>query len=313
MKVDTTKLRLLAKGMQPQIEAKLHPAITNCRPTRRRAGIAEGMFREAQHLQKIQKALRALADAHDNGLFLRQPKMRCLMDIKTRVAVERVFYEDEAAARLLEQLMGDQPIEVPKEVQLRRQEAQLIGLKIPGFFTTPPDLAARMVRMAGIQPDMRVLEPSAGSGNIADAIREACPGCYLILVEINGKLVDILKSKGYAPVMEANGESAIYLHTDFLNFTVTRAGGFFDRIIMNPPFEHGQDVDHVRHAFDLLKRGGRLVAIMSEHPVFASDAAIFRSWFVENYGSEEKLPAGTFQNQATSTSVSSRLVIIPKM
>ena len=26
---------------------------------------------------------------------------------------------------------------------------------------------------------------------------------------------------------------------------------------MNPPFEKGQDIDHVKHAYDLLKPGGR--------------------------------------------------------
>ena len=31
---------------------------------------------------------------------------------------------------------------------------------------------------------------------------------------------------------------------------------------MNPPFTHHQDIDHVRHAYDLLDAGGVLVAIM---------------------------------------------------
>jgi len=26
----------------------------------------------------------------------------------------------------------------------------------------------------------------------------------------------------------------------------------YDRIVMNPPFENFQDIDHVRHAYDLL-------------------------------------------------------------
>lgn len=305
------RLRSLADTMQRQIDQKLHPSIANQRPTRRRANIAEGMAREAMRLQKVQRGLRALADAHSKGLFLSQSKLRPLMGINTRAAVDRILYEDQAEGKLLVQLMGDQPIE--KEIQLRRQEAQLIGLKIPGFFTTPPNLAARMVRIAGIQSEMRVLEPSAGSGNIADAIKEACPGCHLMLVEINSRLVDILRTKGY------NGDSLI--HNDFLNLmdnervTFKKIEGGFDRIIMNPPFEHGQDVDHVRHAFDLLKQGGRLVGIMSEHPFFAEDAksVAFREWFEDGWGGSEKLPAGIFQNQATSTSVAARLVMIPKM
>ncbi|MDD3102430.1 MAG: class I SAM-dependent methyltransferase, partial [Patescibacteria group bacterium] len=165
-----------------------------------------------------------------------------------------------------------------------------------------------------IQPGMRVLEPSAGSGNIADAIRAACPACRLVLVEHNFSLVEILRATGYKQVTEANGDNAVLLHTDFLEVKARKDGGF-DRILMNPPFEKSQDIDHVLHAYSLLRPGGRLVAIMSEHPFFASDAksAIFRSWLVENYGSDEKLPEGMFRNQATSTGVAARLVLVPKI
>ena len=47
--------------------------------------------------------------------------------------------------------------------------------------------------------------------------------------------------------------------------------GEYDRIVMNPPFEAGQDIDHVRHAFQFLKDGGRLVSIMSPSPFFRED------------------------------------------
>jgi hypothetical protein len=35
-----------------------------------------------------------------------------------------------------------------------------------------------------------------------------------------------------------------------------------DKVLMNPPFEDGKDVEHVTKALSLLKPGGRLVAIM---------------------------------------------------
>ena len=311
-------LRTLADRMQTQIDAKLRPAIASQRPTRRRAHIAESMYHDAQHLQKVQAALRSLADAHDSGTFLRcGAALRSLAGVKTRTAVEEImFYYGNDKARLaqqkaLEALIEGRPIEVPREVEARRLEAKLLGLRIPGFFTTPRPLANRMVGMAGIQPGMSVLEPSAGAGHIADAIREYCPGCRMLLVEISPTLVDILKAKGYKP--EA-GDNAVLLHADFLEMKVSPGGGF-DRILMNPPFERNQDIDHVMHAWSLLRPGGRLVAIMSEHPFFASDAksAIFREWLVDRYGSDTELPAGTFRNQATSTDVRARLVCIPKV
>jgi len=67
----------------------------------------------------------------------------------------------------------------------------------PQLFPTPPDLAKRMVELAEIQPGMCVLEPSAGTGNLARAIRSAVPGAHLDLIEIDPKLCSILKASGF--------------------------------------------------------------------------------------------------------------------
>ena len=42
----------------------------------------------------------------------------------------------------------------------------------------------------------------------------------------------------------------------------------YDRIIMNPPFSNRQDAEHVRHAYELLRPNGRIVAIMGEGVFF---------------------------------------------
>jgi hypothetical protein len=41
---------------------------------------------------------------------------------------------------------------------------------------------------------------------------------------------------------------------------------------MNPPFDRGRDCDHVRHAWQFLKPGGVLVAVMSARAEFGTDA-----------------------------------------
>ncbi len=43
------------------------------------------------------------------------------------------------------------------------------------FFETPIELARRMVKLAGIKPEDRILEPSAGKGGILEAIFESGP------------------------------------------------------------------------------------------------------------------------------------------
>lgn len=182
-------------------------------------------------------------------------------------------------------------------------ERELVGRKDIGvdFFPTPPTLAARMAEMADIKPGMKVLEPSAGNGHIADAIKVA--GVTPDVVEVSSTLRDILKAKGYAPVEH-----------DFLDYN---PGPIYDRIVMNPPFSNRRDVDHVMHAMKLLKPGGKLVAIVGEGPFFGQDkkAQQFRGQ-LDFLGAEtEKLPGGTFmedQRGLPTTGVAARLVTIDK-
>lgn len=56
----------------------------------------------------------------------------------------------------------------------------------------------------------------------------------------------------------------------------------------------------MRRAYDLLKPGGRLVAIVSEGSFFGKDkkAAEFRDWLEEVGGTSEKLAEGSFNDPA---------------
>ncbi len=174
-------------------------------------------------------------------------------------------------------------------------ERELVGKKLPGFFPTPTHLAEHMVDLADIHKGMTVLEPSAGSGRIADAILSKS-STHPAVIEQSSMLADLLEKKGHQ--VERG---------DFLEHK-----GEYDRIVMNPPFENGQDITHVQHAYDLLKPGGRIVAIMGEGPFFRSDkqATGFREWLDENGGTSEKLPEGTFKESNTGTNT--RLVVIDK-
>lgn len=74
-----------------------------------------------------------------------------------------------------------------------------------------------------------------------------------------------------------------------------------DCIIMNPPFNSGRDIAHVRHAYELLAEDGRLVAITSPGWTFRRDAKHneFRG-FINRIGAHvAHLPAGTFGTSGT--------------
>tara|TARA_R110000737_G_scaffold152329_2_gene181609 strand:- start:4874 stop:8530 length:3657 start_codon:yes stop_codon:yes gene_type:complete len=82
---------------------------------------------------------------------------------------------------------------------------------------------------------------------------------------------------------------------------------------MNPPFENFQDIEHVQHAFSLLKPGGKLVAIMGAGVKNSRKKAVeFREW-LDNAGSYiEDLPDGSFKTSDRPTGVSTVMVTIEK-
>lgn len=100
---------------------------------------------------------------------------------------------------------------------------------------------------------------------------------------------------------------------DFLQFN---PGAVYDRIVMNPPFEDGQAIERVQHAYKLLKPGGILAAVMDEGAFFHSTrkAASFRQWLGECGGVNERNPAGSFAGDDAfrQTGVATRTVVIER-
>lgn len=127
-------------------------------------------------------------------------------------------------------------------------------VSVPQLFETPPGVAARLVELADVAPGHRVLEPSAGTGNILRALNPV--SCIRVAVEIHPKLAEHL----------ANEFPTTDVHCiDFLDFA-SSCEPVFDRIIMNPPFAGAADIAHVRAAARLLAPGGRLVSIVAGGP-----------------------------------------------
>jgi len=180
-------------------------------------------------------------------------------------------------------------------------EREMIGMRIAGYFPTPADVVQTMMDYAKVEPGMKALEPSAGKGNIVDALLDA--GAVVTAVECSQTLVNLLQLK--------YGDKVTIEPGDFLAFDNSEG---FDRIPMNPPFEDGQDMAHVQHAYSLLRRDGRLVAIMSAGTKSRPDAktTAFRAWLEEVGGTlVEELPAGTFYHEA-GTNVPTIMVVIDK-
>ena len=166
------------------------------------------------------------------------------------------------------------------------------------FFPTPENMASEIASMADIQPGMRVLEPSAGNGLLADAAREQ--GASVDVVEMGGQLREILQEKGYNLV-----------GSDFLEFTPKAD---YDRIVMNPPFSNDQDIAHVEHAYKMLKPGGKLVAITSGMAGDRSNKAnkSFKEWVDSLDAEQQALPEGAFKSSLNPTNVNTKAIVIEK-
>lgn len=286
------RLRELADRMQPTIDAKLAPCSQNWTPKRGRQTASRN--HDGRNLERCQAALRALADAREDGTLPAEldhvkTKSQALRYVSTRPDTSGGYYcyhdtgepsDTSDAAVALRTLVETRKSEAAKNAEQERQRAELLQRKIDaqrgnsagGFFPTPPAIAQRVIDAASITQNDNVLEPSAGIGTLAELARES--GGLVQCVEIAADLCEILELKGFAT-----------FRGDFATFAETG----FDRVVMNPPFEKRQDFGHAVLAADKLKPGGRLVAIMT--PRGFED---FRDWAASEplTVSAEALPDG---------------------
>lgn len=138
-------------------------------------------------------------------------------------------------------------------------------LKKTNFFPTPKAVAKRLVALAGVSAGDTVLEPSAGTGAIAEEIFEAGAE-VVVMVDFDGKNVAELQKR--FPQPKYPGAVAVY--GDFLDFAKDPANfsrkdgkGRYSKIVMNPPFSNGRDAKHVLAAYSVLAPGGTLVSVMA--------------------------------------------------
>jgi predicted RNA methylase len=139
-----------------------------------------------------------------------------------------------------------------------------------GWYPSPPSFARWLVALAGVMPGHEVLEPSAGEGAIVEAL--VAVGARVHAVERNGPRRAYMMRRAWPDVVVLHYE-------DFLEMP----RGSFDRAVMNPPFARsglGDHLDHVQHAYGMLRTGGELVAAL---PITAyrdpdERAFEFRDW-----------------------------------
>lgn len=139
-------------------------------------------------------------------------------------------------------------------------DAKTDRLKELAFFPTPE--AVCEVMHLNLRDDMvvdEILEPSAGTGNIAKFFSKVYPDADITAVEIHPEFINDLAELNIAQVV----------NNDFLEVLPRE----YDLVVMNPPYNRTRaEIAHVRHALKFVKTGGQLMAIMPKGIEFRTDS-----------------------------------------
>lgn len=133
-----------------------------------------------------------------------------------------------------------------------------------GFYPTPSKLAGKMLACVSWEGVYTILEPSAGKGDLADAVT-AFARSYR-----NSRRISFNENNAYIDCIERDSDLAALLrgkglhvvHDDFLTF---RSFKQYDLCIMNPPFDSGDE--HLLHALSIMERGGQIVCLLNAETI----------------------------------------------
>lgn len=207
-----------------------------------------------------------------------------------------VWFKRDDLVEKVNRLLGeyyDTPIpeeRAPVDDPLSRPKTSLA--KNYGFYPTPDKAAEAVIEKAMLRhrndsQRLTVLEPSAGTGNLAK--RAAAAGAIVRCVEYQPELAAQLTRSG------------LYDRVACGDFLKVPPLPFFDRVIMNPPFDLERDIDHVMHALGFLKPDGVLVAVMSAGTEFRETrkSTAFRALMEKMKAQWTDLPPGSFASVGT--------------
>lgn len=136
------------------------------------------------------------------------------------------------------------------------------------FYPTPSNLAGKMFGKVDWMKVQSVLEPSAGKGDIVEALRKFADahsyrgrsrGVY-----VHGEVkenIDVIEND-YNLRLILRGKEERLIHDDFLNFHTNKR---YDLIIMNPPFSNGDE--HLIKAIQMQQNGGQIVCLLNAETI----------------------------------------------
>lgn len=132
-------------------------------------------------------------------------------------------------------------------------------------------IAEKIVQLAELTEEDKILEPEAGKG--------------CILKKIAG-----YKNHSYCEINENFVKQHLrHISKNFSGYDFLVHYGQYDKIVMNPPFSFGQYSVHILHAYELLVKGGILVAL---YPKNAEYLSVINEAFIDLLARAQKTEVG---------------------
>lgn len=135
-----------------------------------------------------------------------------------------------------------------------------------GFYPTPSKLVGKMLACVSWEGVYAILEPSAGKGDLADAVDRHIRArrnkiSSRIYIDADEPYLDCIeRDSDLAALLRGKGRHVV--HDDFLTF---RSCKQYDLCIMNPPFDNGDE--HLLHALSIMERGGQIVCLLNAETI----------------------------------------------
>lgn len=168
------------------------------------------------------------------------------------------------------------------------------------YYPTPPSLIRKMVSKVDFYKTKTILEPSSGSGNIVEYIRNHgnnTKHCEIHCIELDKNLQSVLRGKNFTVIFD-----------DFLQF---ESNFKYSVIIMNPPFDQGDK--HLLKAIELQEQyGGQIVCLLNAETL-RNPYSVYRQDLtnkLDRYNAEIEYIEDGFVDAERTTAVETALINI---
>jgi hypothetical protein len=176
----------------------------------------------------------------------------------------------------------------------------------PDFYPTPKKLIHKMLSHIDFKCIKTVLEPSAGKGDLVEAITEKFKynqGYHsrkdtfdIDTIELDNNLQYILQGKKFRLV-----------HDDFLTYNTYKK---YDAIVLNPPFSQGEK--HLLKAIEMQQNGGKIVCLLNAETLknICNNSRKDLSLQLEKYNAKIEYIENAFMDAERKTHVETALIYI---